>query len=101
MDWSASINTLIGAGIGVGSTLLADRFRWRRERVRINEEARRQVYSAFMGALSDTYQTLYEIARDGHSTDRPRATVAHDAFRAGNLYPLRYQLVLIAPWDVG
>lgn len=44
MDWLASINTLIGAGIGVGSTLLADRFRWHRERVRISEEARRQIF---------------------------------------------------------
>jgi hypothetical protein len=100
MDWLAPINTLIGAGIGVGSTLLADRFRWHRERVRVNEEARRRIYSAFMGALSETYQTLYEITRDGNSRDEPRATAAYDAFRAGNLYPLRYQLVLIAPRDV-
>jgi hypothetical protein len=98
MDWLAPINTLIGAGIGVGATLVADRLRWRRDRVMAAEEARRQAYAAFMGALADAYQRLYEIARHGKPGGPAQASV--DVFRTSNLYPLRYQLVLIAPWEV-
>jgi hypothetical protein len=100
MDWLAPINTLVGAGIGVGSTLLADRVRWRRDRARQREEARHHAYAAFMGALGDLYQSLHDLARDDGTLSGPRAAAAHEAFRATNLYPLRYQLVLIAPWDV-
>jgi hypothetical protein len=99
MDWLAPLNTLIGAGIGVGSTLLADRLRWRRDRINSSQDARRQAYAAFMGALSDAYQRLYEIARKGNEPGEAQAA-AHEVFVSSNLYPLRYQLVLIAPWSV-
>jgi len=99
MDWLAPINTLIGAGIGVGSTLIVDRLRWRRDRVMAGQEARRNSYAAFMAALADAYQRLYEIARDQGGQPAARAT-APEVFRTSNLYPLRYQLVLIAPWEV-
>lgn len=99
MDWLAPVNTLIGAGIGVGSTLLADRLRWRRDRAALNQDTRRQAYAAFMAALSDVYQRLDELARDGRPTEEKR-TAAHDVFVSRNLYPLRYELALIAPWEV-
>ncbi|MEU9438593.1 hypothetical protein [Streptomyces sp. NPDC048252] len=99
MDWLAPVNTLIGAGIGVGSTLLADRLRWRRDRAALNHDTRRQAYAAFMGALSDVYQRLDELACDGRPAEEMR-TAAHEVFVSRNLYPLRYELALIAPWEV-
>ncbi|MEU9117095.1 hypothetical protein AB0D04_36405 [Streptomyces sp. NPDC048483] len=99
MDWLAPLNTLIGAGIGVGSTLLADRLRWRRDRVNAGQDARRQSYAAFMGALSDAFQKLHEVARGDHDPGEAQ-TRAHEVFVGSNLYPLRYQLVLIASWSV-
>jgi hypothetical protein len=105
MDWlTPIINTLVGAGIGVGSVLLADRLRWNRDRIRDREEARQEAYAAFLAALGDAYQALYDLARANRASVTPRATpsstVAHDVFRTSNLYPLRYRLVLIAPRDV-
>ncbi|MFJ6987643.1 MULTISPECIES: hypothetical protein [unclassified Streptomyces] len=99
MDWLAPVNTLIGAVIGVGSTLLADRFRWRRERQAQDRDSRRQAYAAFMGALSDVYSRLHETARATRPPEET-STAAHEIFTAAQLYPLRYELALIAPWDV-
>ncbi|WP_327181069.1 hypothetical protein [Streptomyces sp. NBC_01334] len=99
MDWLAPVNTLIGAGIGVGSTLLADRLRWRRDRAALGQDTRRQAYAAFMGALSDAYQRLDELAHDGRPAEEKQAA-AHEVFVSRNLYPLRYELALIAPWEV-
>jgi hypothetical protein len=64
MDWLAPVNTLTGAAIGIGSTLLADRLRWRRDREALNQDTRRQAYAAFMAALSDVYPRLHETARE-------------------------------------
>lgn len=99
MDWLAPVNTLIGAGIGVGSTLFADRFRWRRDRAALHQDTRRQAYAAFMGALSDVYQRLDELARDGRPGEET-LTAAREVFVSRNLYPLRYEIALIAPWEV-
>ncbi|WP_421108454.1 hypothetical protein [Streptomyces sp. NEAU-S77] len=99
MDWLGPVNTLMGAGIGVGATLLADRLRWRREREALRQDTRRQAYASFMAALSEVYTRLHVIAREGGSAeDAGRA--AHEAFASSNLYPLRYELALIAPWEV-
>ena len=99
MDWLAPVNTLTGAAIGIGSTLLADRFRWRRDREALNQDTRRQAYAAFMAALSDVYSRLHETARETLPPAEAR-TAANEVFTTSNLYPLRYELALIAPWDV-
>lgn len=99
MDWLAPVNTLIGAVIGVGSTLLADRMRWRRDRAALHQDTRRQAYAAFMGALSDAYARLHEIAGDERPAEETRSA-AREVFVSSNLYPLRYELALIAPWEV-
>ncbi|MFF9058561.1 hypothetical protein ACF09K_07625 [Streptomyces sp. NPDC014882] len=99
MDWLAPVNTLTGAVIGIGSTLLADRVRWRRDREALDRDTRRQAYAAFMAALSDAYTRLHETAGDSLPPAEAR-TAAHGVFTASNLYPLRYELALIAPWDV-
>lgn len=99
MDWSGPLNTLMGAGIGVGATLLADRLRWRRDREAQRQDTRRQAYASFMAALSEVYSRLHVIAREaGSAPEAPGA--AHEAFASSNLYPLRYELALIAPWEV-
>ncbi|MFF8868000.1 hypothetical protein ACF08B_38860 [Streptomyces sp. NPDC015139] len=92
MDWLAPVNTLIGAVIGVGSTLLADRHRWRRDRAALNQDTRRQAYAAFMTALSDVYQRLDELAHEEHPTQELR-TAAHEVFVSRNLYLLRLGLL--------
>ncbi|WP_086773374.1 hypothetical protein [Streptomyces bobili] len=99
MDWLAPVNTLTGAAIGIGSTLLADRIRWRRDREALDRDTRRQAYAAFMAALSEVYTRLHETARETLPASEARAA-AHEAFTTSNLYPLRYELALIAPWDV-
>ncbi|GGW35171.1 hypothetical protein CP966_14005 [Streptomyces galilaeus] len=99
MDWLAPVNTLTGAAIGIGSTLLADRIRWRRDREALDRDTRRQAYAAFMAALSDVYTRLHETARETLPPAEAR-TAANEVFTTSNLYPLRYELALLAPWDV-
>ncbi|MCF4138571.1 hypothetical protein L1856_20425 [Streptomyces sp. Tue 6430] len=71
MDWLAPVNTLTGAAIGIGSTLLADRIRWRRDREALDRDTRRQAYAAFMAALSDAYTRLHETAGEPLPRRRP------------------------------
>lgn len=99
MDWLGPVNTLMGAGIGVGATLLADRLRWRREREALRQDTRRQAYASFMAALSEAYTRLHVIARDGGPAEEA-GRAAHEAFASSKAYPLRYELALIAPWEV-
>lgn len=63
MEWISPVSTALGAVIGVGSTLLTDRFRWRRERAGQNLDVRRQMYADYTAALSRIRTALNECAQ--------------------------------------
>ncbi|MEU4087725.1 hypothetical protein [Streptomyces aureus] len=44
MDWLPLLSTLAGAAIGIGSTLIADRNRWKREDVKDGLRLRLDLY---------------------------------------------------------
>nr|WP_285561247.1 hypothetical protein [Streptomyces hygroscopicus] len=52
MEWLSLASTALGAVIGVGSTLIADRLSWRRERAGQSFDVRRQLYAHYTAALS-------------------------------------------------
>jgi hypothetical protein len=90
-------STIVGALIGVGSTLLADRLRWSRDRSKGTFEARRQLYSDFLADLSLTRDAVRAAGRGYHDADVSRQQAANDAFRSANLYSRRYQVSISAP----
>ncbi|MEE1736941.1 hypothetical protein PUR49_10575 [Streptomyces sp. BE147] len=99
MEWISPVSTALGAVIGVGSTLLTDRFRWRRERAGQNLDTRRQLYADYTASLSRIRTALNECARTNiPAEERPRRV--RELFLAPGAYEIRHQLAIIAPREV-
>ncbi|MFJ9173860.1 hypothetical protein [Streptomyces sp. NPDC102360] len=95
MEWTTLAATSLGAIIGIGSTLLADRLRAAREQTQRTEAMRQQLYADYLAALSRVADDLHAL---GSSTDRTemRARVS-ETWRRGDAYPLRYHMTISAP----
>jgi hypothetical protein len=100
MSWIAPISALIGGIIGVAATLLGEQFRWQREKSKLDYSSRHQIYSAFLAALLETYQQTFLLARKKGISSETRTTTAHEAFLNSNVYQMRFQLSLVAPWKI-
>ncbi|WP_055565143.1 hypothetical protein [Streptomyces atriruber] len=104
MEWISPVSTLLGAGIGIGATLLADRIRWRRESGERETATRRQLYAEYTAALSRVRTALHESAQPGGGRPVPgseaHAREVRDGFLAPGAYEIRHQLAIIAPPDV-
>ncbi|MFI9718479.1 hypothetical protein ACIHFE_02335 [Streptomyces sp. NPDC052396] len=100
MDWGTLVGTGFGAVVGVGSTLLSDRVRWRRDHAARQQDVKRQLYGEYLAALTRTRTDLKEVVRTTASAGEERARRAGDAYRDGGAYELRYQMAIIAPGRV-
>ncbi len=99
MEWISPVSTALGAVIGVGSTLLADRLSWRRDRAGQSLDARRQLYGDYTAALSRMRTALNECAQtDIPAEERPQRV--RELFLAPGAYEIRHQLAIVAPRDV-
>ncbi|WP_223776420.1 hypothetical protein [Streptomyces sp. 135] len=97
------MSTLLGAVIGVGATLLADRIRWRRESADRETATRRQLYAEYTAALSRVRTALHECAQATGGAipgSEDHAREVRDRFLAPGAYEIRHQLAIIAPADV-
>lgn len=99
MEWISPVSTALGAVIGVGSTLIADRLSWRRERAGQSLDVRRQLYADYTAALSRMRTALNECAQaDIPAEERPKRV--RELFLAPGAYEIRHQLAITAPRDV-
>jgi hypothetical protein len=94
------MSTLVGAAIGVGSTLAVERARWHRERHERARSERNRLYADYLASLSRTRNELRIAAYDVHMPHEKRGEVVRDAFKTGGVYELRYQVALVAPREV-
>ncbi|WP_326725587.1 hypothetical protein OHT59_45560 [Streptomyces sp. NBC_00243] len=100
MQWTALISTGLGAAIGVGSTLAADRMRWRRDS-RERERANLQVlYAEFIEALLGARDDIDQISKQTDRSPQDRAQSVRDVIADHGTYTKEYQLELIAPASV-
>lgn len=98
MAWLALVGTLSGAILGAVTTLLADTIRAKRERRQRLDEARRQTYTDYLVALTETDAALQLLALSEETpVDRAAATAA---FRSKAILSLRYQVGLVASPEV-
>jgi hypothetical protein len=58
VDWSAPVSTLIGAVVGVGATMLADRSRWKRDQSRERDQLRRDSYGSYLAAVIAAHEAM-------------------------------------------
>lgn len=99
MEWISPVSTALGAVIGVGSTLVADRLSWRRERAGQSLDVRRQLYGDYTAALSRMRTVLHDCAQaDIPAEERPQRV--RELFLAPGAYEIRHQIAIIAPQDV-
>ncbi|MFJ6232687.1 hypothetical protein ACIQH0_01210 [Streptomyces griseus] len=99
MEWIPLVTTGLGAAIGVGSTLLADRARWRRDRAGQDLDVRRQLYADYTAALSRIRSALHECAQEDTPTAE-RTRRVREEFLAPGAYEIRHQLAIVAPPEI-
>ncbi|GAA2472311.1 hypothetical protein GCM10010406_05010 [Streptomyces thermolineatus] len=97
VDWGTLIGTGLGAAVGIGATLFAERSRWKRDQFSKEREVRRQLYAEYLAALSRTRNQLRDIARSPDLPADERAERAGERFRSGGAYELRHQMAIVAP----
>ncbi|MGQ4480103.1 hypothetical protein [Streptomyces sp. SAS_276] len=96
MNWGTQISTVIGAMLGVGATLLADRVRYRREQSSRGQEARRDLYVRYLTALNESSASIrLAIIKETDPVVRYQAVL--DAFRDSSVLSQRYEINLLAP----
>jgi len=94
--WIAVIGTALGAVIGLGSAFANDRVRWKREQIQDRRGIRRELYSAYIAALTEIHESMRAISRNVQLTAAERSSTIHAAFHAGGPYKLRYQIAIVA-----
>ncbi|MEV7393459.1 hypothetical protein [Streptomyces sp. NPDC091215] len=96
MDWGTLLSTAVGAVLGIGSTLIADHARSRRERANRMHDTLRDLYSTYLAALNDSSSVLRAIIlRESDTAARHQAAL--DAFRDASVLTQRYRIALQAP----
>lgn len=101
MEWGTLAGTGIGALVGVGSTLLADRVRWRREDADRARRERRDMYVTCLTKYRLAYEDMRAAAgahRDDQSAEREAAV--REAFRASGCDEVRETALICAPEEM-
>ncbi|WP_159050371.1 hypothetical protein [Streptomyces cellostaticus] len=92
------MSTLIGALVGVGSTLLGESVRSRRDRGHQLHQLRRQLYARYLEALTNTDSELQLLAiRQPTPVDEADL---RGVWRSHSLLALNYEITLVAPTPV-
>jgi hypothetical protein len=90
------LSTVLGAVIGLGSALVGDRIRWRREQGDRWLSARREVYVGYLNALHEANQGIRAVSLGDFSSETTRDHAARAAFRQAGVNQAQEHLVLIA-----
>lgn len=100
VDWSAPVSTLVGAMVGVGATMLADRSRWKRDQSRERIQLRRESYGSYLAAVIQAHEAMRVAAVAGGSSAENKHAAITEAFRSADPYVHRFELSLLAPAEV-
>jgi hypothetical protein len=96
MDWSSPLSTVLGAMVGISSTLVVDRARSRREGQRQWDQVRRDMYTDFMAAFNVGVGGLADIVRRGGLAPAERDLALWEALRAAGIWRMHQQLSISA-----
>ncbi|MFF5896279.1 hypothetical protein ACFY8O_10205 [Streptomyces argenteolus] len=100
MEWTALVATVVGAVIGVGTTLVTERVNWRRNADEQDRETLRTTAAQFLEALTEARDTISDASRSEHLPVDERAQHARAAFLTHGVHAKQYQLELLAPPEV-
>ncbi|MFI6657330.1 hypothetical protein ACIBL8_17655 [Streptomyces sp. NPDC050523] len=99
MEWTTLAGTGLGALIGVGSTLLADRVRWRRDAAVRDHQERRDIYVTCLTKYRLAYESMYATARTHQNLDTLNPAV-REAFRTSGCDEARESALICAPQEL-
>lgn len=101
MDWTTLAGTALGALVGVGSTLLADRARWRRDLSDRTRQERKQIYVTVLTKYRLAYEAMHAAAVTGRDQeDAVREAAVREAFRASGCDEARETALICAPQEM-
>ena len=101
MDWTPLAGTALGAFVGVGSTLLADRARWRRDLADRTRQERRQIYVTVLTKYRLAYEAMHAAAVTGRDQEQAaRETAVREAFRSSGCDEARETALICAPQEM-
>lgn len=96
VDWGTLAGTALGALLGVSTTLLGERSRWRRENTSRERAAKQQLYSEYLAALWLTRHRLRDLQRNTALTREERIEQSGEILGATNAFQLLYQMRIMA-----
>ncbi|MER5433187.1 hypothetical protein [Streptomyces sp. NPDC002588] len=99
MEWTTLAATGLGALVGVGSTLLADRVRWRRDLAERTRQERKEIYVTCLTKYRQAYEDMYAAARHPPAGAGREAAV-REAFRASGCDEVRESALICAPQEL-
>ncbi|MFF1723443.1 hypothetical protein [Streptomyces sviceus] len=99
MEWTTLAATGLGAFVGVGSTLLADRVRWRRDLAERTRQERKEIYVACLTKYRQAYEDMYAAALRPPA-GVPLDTAVREAFRASGCDEIRESALVCAPQEM-
>ncbi|MFJ7077886.1 hypothetical protein [Streptomyces sp. NPDC098781] len=101
MDWTTLAATALGALVGVGSTLFADRVRWRRDLADRTRQERRQIYVTVLTKYRLAYEAMHTAAVTGRGQEEGvRESAVREAFRASGCDEARESALICAPQEL-
>ncbi|MCL8015047.1 hypothetical protein [Streptomyces sp. AS02] len=101
MDWTTLAGTALGALVGVGSTLLADRARWRRDLADRTRQERKQIYVTVLTKYRLAYEAMHAAAVTGRDeAPAVRETAVREAFRESGCDEARETALICAPQEM-
>ncbi|MCL6737440.1 hypothetical protein [Streptomyces neyagawaensis] len=100
MDWTVVVTTAVGAVIGIASALVLEHARWRNQAKDRRSDTLRSVYAAYLVAVSQAAEQIWQASRAGLSTCDDPVQRSHSAFGDHDVFAKRYELVLLAPGGV-
>ncbi|MGW2519950.1 hypothetical protein ACWC09_23615 [Streptomyces sp. NPDC001617] len=96
VEWTTLAGTGLGALIGVGSTLVADRVRWRRESAVRGHQERKDIYVTCLTKYRQAYESMHADAVAHRGQDGLEAAV-REAFRGSGCDEVRESVLICAP----
>lgn len=100
MEWMTLAGTGLGAIVGVGSTLVADHTRWRRDAIDRSRQERKDIYIACLTTFRQAHEAMRAVATGDQREPQGAAAVdarVREAFRASGCNEARESAVICVP----
>ncbi|MEU6380916.1 hypothetical protein [Streptomyces sp. NPDC046909] len=98
MEWMTLAGTGLGALVGVGSTLLADRARWRRDSAGQARQERKDIYVACLTSFRQAHEAMRAVATGDQQREAAALDAAvREAFRASGCNEARETALICVP----